>query len=195
MHQKVMRYVTLLLLFLGASALLIGQTCPANKAHSVVLIDTDYFGDERVGIVPYVLALRDASSDTFGEPQKELRLEIAAIDRDIQNINDHAAEGSAETKQRELEVKLKKKQDLLKELVEAENKSKQVYERRRAIVLGPIEAEIRNAMPIFAKERCYDVILDLSKIPDAVLYLDNDSFVTKEFITWFNARRKSTIEK
>ena len=90
---------------------------------------------------------------------------------------------------------MKKKQDLLKELVEAENKSKQVYERRRAIVLGPIEAEIKKAMPIFAKERCYDVILDLSKIPDAVLYLDNDSFVTKEFITWFNARRKSTIEK
>jgi Skp family chaperone for outer membrane proteins len=58
-------------------------------------------------------------------------------------------------------------------------------------VLGPILQEIGKAMQDFANQKGYDLILDLSKLDGAAMILAYNpakADVTKDFITFFNAR-------
>jgi Skp family chaperone for outer membrane proteins len=61
-------------------------------------------------------------------------------------------------------------------------------------VLGPVSADIGRAIQEFAKNKGYSVILDIDKLAQAniILALDQSANITKEFITYYNARPAST---
>ena len=63
-------------------------------------------------------------------------------------------------------------------------------EKRKNEVLGPITADILKAVQDFAKAKGYAVILDIAPLDQAhaILVLDPTAEVTKEFITFYNAR-------
>ena len=61
--------------------------------------------------------------------------------------------------------------------------------------MGPIRAEIGKALQDFANQKGYALILDAAKLDGAGLILAFDAAkvdVTKEFITFFNARPATT---
>ncbi len=65
---------------------------------------------------------------------------------------------------------------------------------RRQIVVGPIYAEVRVALRDFALQKGYSMILDGGKLEEAGLLMafDTKYDVTKDFITFFNARPAGT---
>jgi Skp family chaperone for outer membrane proteins len=84
-----------------------------------------------------------------------------------------------------LEVSIKRKQE--------DGKIK--FERRQQQVLGPILQDILKAMDDFSKQKGYALILDAAKLEGAGLILAVDIAkvdVTKEFITFYNARPATT---
>jgi Skp family chaperone for outer membrane proteins len=84
-----------------------------------------------------------------------------------------------------LELTIKRKQE----------DGKARLERRQTEVMGPVMRDIGNAIQEFAKQKGYGVILDAAKLENAGLILaydDAKADVTKEFITFFNARGPAT---
>ena len=67
-------------------------------------------------------------------------------------------------------------------------------EKRSGEVLGPVSADISKAIQEFAKAKGYSVILDITALAQAnvILALDGSSNVTKEFVTYYNARPAGT---
>lgn len=68
------------------------------------------------------------------------------------------------------------------------------FERRQMELLSPISEDIGIAMEEFAKKNGYTVIMDSSKLFETgvLLVSDEKSDVTKEFITFYNARPATT---
>jgi Skp family chaperone for outer membrane proteins len=63
------------------------------------------------------------------------------------------------------------------------------YDRRKAELFAPVFEDIAKAMQDYAKQRGYAVILDISKMTQAVLIYDSTKAdVTKDFVTFYNAR-------
>ena len=93
--------------------------------------------------------------------------------------------GITELLEQNLELAIKREQE------DAKNKAA----RREPQVMGPIRQEIGNALQDFAKQKGYALILDAAKLDGAGLILAFDAAkvdVTKEFITFFNARPATT---
>lgn len=78
-----------------------------------------------------------------------------------------------------LEVQIKRKQE----------DGKVRFEKREAELMGPVRQDIAKALQDFAKQRGYSVILDVTKMSEAILVYDAaKADVTREFITFYNAR-------
>ncbi len=60
--------------------------------------------------------------------------------------------------------------------------------------MGPVRQDIGNALQEFAKKNGYMMILDASKLDGAGLLLafDEKYDITKDFITFYNARPATT---
>jgi Skp family chaperone for outer membrane proteins len=67
-------------------------------------------------------------------------------------------------------------------------------EKRKSDLLGPITADILKAVQDFAKAKGYAVILDIAPLDQAhaILVLEPAAEVTKDFITFYNARPGAT---
>ena len=83
-----------------------------------------------------------------------------------------------------LELTIKRKQEDLKAR----------YEKRAEVVLGPIQADIATALNEFAAKNGYSVILNGNKLQEAQILMgfDPKSDITKDFITFYNARTPAT---
>ncbi|MGI8788997.1 MAG: OmpH family outer membrane protein [Pyrinomonadaceae bacterium] len=70
-------------------------------------------------------------------------------------------------------------------------------ERREQTVMGPIRLDIGNALQEFAKKNGFMMILDAAKLDGAGLLLafDEKYDITKDFITFYNARPATTAVK
>lgn len=78
-----------------------------------------------------------------------------------------------------LEVQIKRKQE----------DGKARFERREGELMGPVRLDIARALQDFAKQRGYSVILDVTKLTEALVVYDaTKADVTREFITFYNAR-------
>jgi Skp family chaperone for outer membrane proteins len=83
-----------------------------------------------------------------------------------------------------LETTIKRKQE----------DAKAKYERRYTEIVGPVFNDIIKALNDFAKQKGYAVILDGAKLEEAQILLgfDDKYDVTKDFITFYNARPAGT---
>ncbi|HLA94515.1 MAG TPA: OmpH family outer membrane protein, partial [Pyrinomonadaceae bacterium] len=65
--------------------------------------------------------------------------------------------------------------------------------KRRKVLISPISQDIGKAIDEFGKKNGYAAVFDVSKMGDsgALLFLAESADVTKEFITFYNARPAS----
>jgi Skp family chaperone for outer membrane proteins len=94
-----------------------------------------------------------------------------------------------------LQAKVDEAQSLELRIKRAQEDGKARYEKREAAVLEPIMSDIMKGLDEFAKQKGYALILDAAKLVSAgvILALDTSKVdVTKEFITFYNARPGAT---
>ena len=168
-----------------------GTAQPA-AGYKIVIVNTAAF-DSKEGITKYVNALTALETE-----MRPLTVEIEgmvtrynALGADIKKIQDQMAKGggvpidqaAAQKKVEDykaLEIAIKRKQE----------DGKQRMESRQPAILNPVLQDIAKAMDEFAKQKGYALILDISKDNTGlILAVDAAKLdVTKEFITYYNAR-------
>lgn len=164
------------------------QTAPLK----VGLIDTGAFADEKEGIKRYYNALVSLEKETAKMRQElqDLGTRINAIAQEIQKLQNPPAGVPVGDNQAQIRTKNEEGAKLQREF-EFKNKEYEAYmDKRGGEILGPINRDIGNAITDFAKQKGYAMIFDIEKLAQAgvILAADPSSDVTKEFITFYNAR-------
>lgn len=176
----------------AVSAFAQGPAQPA--ATKIGWIDTGMFAEEKDGVTKYKTAI--GTLDAQMKPQivelQGLQTKIQAVLKEIDSLSktpagvpiNNAAIQSKQEEGRKLQLDLEYKKKAYDAALEV-NQGK---------VLGPVSADISRAIQDFAKQRGYAVILDIDKLGQAgvILALDQTANITKEFITYYNARPATT---
>jgi Skp family chaperone for outer membrane proteins len=195
-----MKRVSLLAMSLVFAAVFAGiataQPGSAAAPAKIGWIDSGAFGDEKAGISKYVQAQK--SIDTEMQPKvtelKNIQTQMQTLQSDIQKLQGTPASVPAENVQKQIADKTDQGQKLQRDYEYKQKDAQAYYARRAAEVLNPVSQQIMVAMREYAKQKGYSVILDLSALagdgqtPGALLFFDPTADLTKDFITFFNAR-------
>ena len=166
-----------------------GQAAPATK---IGWIDTGAFADEKEGVTKYINALK--ALDTEMRPKVT---ELTNIQNRVKAIADDLNKpvpANVPVDQKAIAAKQEEGQKLQRDFEYKKKEYDAQVEKRSAEVLGPVSADISKAIQEFAKQKGYAVVLDIAALANAnaILALDPASNITKEFVTFYNARPAAT---
>ena len=163
-------------------------------AGKIGIVVVEEFAADKGGIAKYKAALT-ALEKEFEPLNTKLRTSAAryqTLGQEIEKLRQPPAAGVpvASTNQTQLAAKADELQTLEKQIKRDQEDAKAQYERRSAVVVGPIYGDIMKALNEYAKKNGYAVILDGVKLDQAqiLLGLDEKYNVTQDFITFYNAR-------
>jgi Skp family chaperone for outer membrane proteins len=175
-----------------------GQTGGAAAAtpFRMAVIDTGAF-DSKDGITRYATAMNALEAEF-----KPLETEITGLvtkyntlGAEIKKLQDQAAAGTVPVDPKAAQAKVEEYQTLELTIKRKQEDAKTRAARREPQVMGPIRTEIGKALQDYANQKGYALILDAAKLDGAGLILAFDAAkvdVTKDFITFFNARPATT---
>jgi Skp family chaperone for outer membrane proteins len=167
-----------------------GQAAQPAAARVVVINPAAFDGKD--GITKYASAV-----NIFEAELKPLQTEIDGLatrhqnlGKEIQIMQANAAKSPAvPIDQKAAQAKVEEYQNLELTIKRKQEDGNRKAEASRDRIMGPVMQEIGKAMDDFAKAKGYALILDASKLGQAILAWDPAKIdVTKEFITFFNAR-------
>ena len=152
-------------------------------------VNTTVFDDDKDGIKKYVNAA-NALDLEFKPRVAELQtisVKIAAINDELKKMNSNPA---VPVNPQTVAAKQDEGQRLQREGEFKQKELEAAVAKRKEVVLGPIMEDIGKAIDEFAKQKGYSVILDPSKLFQAgvLLSFDPSADITKDFITFYNAR-------
>ena len=157
----------------------------------IAFVNTEAFGDEKVGISRYVAGLKAVELE-FQPRQNELvalQSRITSISEEVAKLNaDRAAAATVQSKVDEgqkLQVDLKR----LTEDAQA------AFRKRSEEVMTPIMQDIGKSLEQFAVQRNITMLLDISKMASAILTLNPTADVTQAFIADYNRRNPVAAAK
>ena len=158
------------------------QTAPPKS----VLINTAAFYDERIGITKLVKAEKELEA-AFAAQIKALQddnAKIQAIAKELQTVPPNLANSAAMAAKQEEGESLQRHAELKKAELEAE------INKKRQILIGPINEDIGKAINEFGKKNGYGAIFDASKLAESgvLLFVAESTDITKDFIAFYNAR-------
>ncbi len=162
----------------------------------IVVINTAAF-DAKDGIVKYTNAMT-ALEKEFTPAQNEINTLVTNYQKmgsDIKVQQDNLNSGKVPVDRNALAAKVDEYQTLELTIKRKQEDGKRKFELRQQQVLGPILQDIGKAIDDYAKQKGYSLILDASKLDSAGLILAVDVSkldVTKDFITFYNARPAGT---
>ena len=168
-----------------------------TAAGKIGLINTLAFDDDKAGITKYVAALNSLETEfkpAFTELQT-LGTKIQAMQKEIAGYQEIVRTGGKiPISDVDLAKKAEDYEKMGREYKFKEEDAKARYERRSQVVLGPIRADIGNAIQEYTKKNGYIVMLDIAKLDNqgVILGLDETADVTKQFIVFYNARPATT---
>jgi len=178
------------------------QTGAQPGTNKVGIINTEAFYAEKGGISRLLTAYGTLDKE-FEPRQQELvtiNTRIETLAKEIQNlqaqlnnakpqtpIDVNAVRNSIIAKNDEgerLQIEFKRKQE----------DAKTAYEKREAVVVGPIKREIGTSIDEFAKQRGLALVFDGAKMADAgiLIAVDRTIDLTEDFIKYFNAKPATT---
>jgi len=172
------------------------QAVPATKIGWIVTSD---FGDEKGGITKYITATK--ALDTEYRPRatelQTLQTKLNTIADDLAKIQTACQNPAVPCDQKGAAAKQEEGQKLKREIDFKQKEAQAAYDKRRGEVMGPITANIFQALQEYAKLKGYAVVLDIAAMgaadqPSPVLVLDPSADITKDFITYYNARPATT---
>lgn len=167
------------------------QTAPAKPAPVALgFVIAPLFADDKQGIKRLTAALA-ALDREFDIPTKELEnLQNRAITltNEISNLQKSSAPTAPDEiykRQEELE-KIKREGTYKKENMQAN------YARRQRELIDPIEDDIYKELNAYAKQFGIKVVIDVSKLREAIVVYSEDADFTRAFIADYNAKHPAT---
>jgi len=179
--------------FIFTALMAASASAQAPAAGKIGWLNTADFADDKAGITKYLGALKQIESEM--KPRvTELQTLQARLKGISDDLNKMQANPAIPVDQKAFAAKQDEGQRLQRE---GEFKKKELdaaVDKRNQELLGPITGDILKAVQEFAKQKGYIAVLDISMLDQAhaILALDPSADITKEFITFYNARPNST---
>ncbi|CAN5599081.1 hypothetical protein BH10ACI1_BH10ACI1_00440 [soil metagenome] len=194
--MKNFRLIAVSLMFAAIFAVSVSAQTPAK----IALINTAAFENETGGITKMVAARKalDNEFKTVLTDLQTLGTQITTLQADLKTLDTQikAAQGAAQVPANlsALQASYAAKYDELdrksREYKFKEDSAKASYERREAVVMGPVFQDIRKAVQEYGKSKGYTVVLDLANLFNSgnILYWEETINITDDFIKFYNAR-------
>ena len=170
------------------------QAGAVPAAAKIGWLDTGAFADEKEGVTKYIAGLKALDSE-----MKPKVTDLQSIQARLKTISDELAKAQSSPANVPIDQKaLQAKQDEGQKLQRDFDYKKKEYdatlEARSGQVLGPISADISKSIQDYAKLKGYAVVLDINALAqaNAILALDATANITKDFITYYNAKPATT---
>ncbi len=185
-----------LVLILAFTVSAIAQTEKEQSAVSnkVAFVTSETFEDKEKGIKELVDAYAKLSDEFKPQTDEinslvrrylELIEEIEKLDNLSKNSTGICFDYS------EIRKKIKELQSLEGQIKKLQETARTLFVKRESQVINPIKNKIQEAMKQFAKEKDYEKIIDLSKLPTgffSFIPIDKNIVdVTAEFIKYYNS--------
>ena len=164
------------------------KTTPVVKAVEtarVAYVSTSQFLDEATGIKELVRTGKALELE-FSTTQSDLSLLNEKLRTLAGEINRLRADPTANAKA--LEEKQTAGLKLQQELQGKQQQAQAAYQQRQQETQGPITTQISKDLRAFAKERDISMLLDASKLGDALLDAKTELDLTPDFIAYYNAK-------
>lgn len=127
---------------------------------------------------------------------KELELEFSGTESELNLLNEklrtivtelQKLQGDAQANAQAIQDKQAEGLKLQQELQGKQQQAQQAVAQAQQTKQGPIMEDIRKALETYAKERQIGTLLDVSRLGEAVLFVQPELDVTADFVTYFNA--------
>jgi Skp family chaperone for outer membrane proteins len=161
------------------------QTGAALPESKIALIYSDAFLDPKTGIGKFTTVLSNLNRE-FQPRQTELQ----QLSQKIQQLKDEVDKTKSVAEPRALQTKVDQLEQWQKDLQRKGEDAQAAYTKRRGEIFAPLEADIKNGLEAFAKQRGINVIIDGSQVP--VVYAADSIDVTRAFINDFNSKNPAT---
>lgn len=183
-------------IFVFSALFAVSAFAQATATPKIGFVNTYAFGDDKAGITKYISANKTLDTE-FTPVQNELKglaTKYQTLQKEIEGLQRQAQDPKVPIDQRTVSAKVEEFEKLGREIEFKQKDAEARFKRRQAALLGPVQQDIMKAMQDFAKQKGYSVILDAAKLDEAgiILAWDPTADVTKEFITFFNARPATT---
>ncbi len=201
--MKTFRSIAAAFVFAAIFAVSAFAQAPTTAAATKIgIVNTQAFDADKVGITKYVSAMN--SLETELKPDitalQTMATKLQGLQTEVENLNktlNAPVTGVPVDKskiQATAQVKYDEYEKLGREFKFKQEDYKAKAGRREAAVMAPVRLDIGNALQEFAKKNGYMMILDASKLDGAGLLLafDEKYDITKDFITFYNARPATT---
>lgn len=194
-HKIMKRFTTIALTLVFAALFAVSAFAQAGAQPvmtKIGWIDTGSFADPKEGVTKYNIALTALDAE-----MKPRVTELTTIQSKLKAISDELNKpvpANVPVDQKALLGKQDEGQKLQREFEFKKKEYDAAVEKRSGEVLGPVSADISKAIQDFAKQKGYAVVLDIAALAsaNAILALDPTANITKEFITYYNARPATT---
>jgi len=169
-------------LFLTAMA--VAQPAAPSR---IGVIDSGAFLDEKAGITKFVAAVKQLNAE-FKPAQDEidvLSTRLRGLTKEISDLQKNPVADKKVTADK-YDQGLQLERDIKFKTEDAKDK----YERRGKVLLDPVQQAIMKGLQDYAKAKGYTLIFDAAKDTNGLLVAlgDQTADVTKDFITFYNAR-------
>lgn len=173
-------------------------TAPAASASAAVpdtkiaYIDTSEFADEKTGINRYVTQMKTLERE-FKPRQDELtnmQARIKTIADEISKLT--TGGGASPVDPKTIQAKQDEGERLGRDLKYKKEQADADFAKRYQEVIRPVSQDIMNALNQFAQQRGITMILDISRMGEAVLTVNPAMDVTRAFIAEYNAKNPAT---
>jgi Skp family chaperone for outer membrane proteins len=159
-------------------------------AAKIALINTDSFYDHKAGITKLVTANKQLDAE-FAVRIKALQdsgMKLQAIAKELESLQKLAP---AQFNQTAFNTKRDEGERLERDLKYKKTELEDAINKRRKILLTPINTDIGSAITEFGAKNGFGAIFDVTKLGESgiLLFLAESGDVTKEFITYYNARK------
>lgn len=158
----------------------------------IAYIDTSEFADEKTGINRYVTQMKTLERE-FKPRQDELttmQTRIKTIADEIGRLT--SAGGASPVDPKTIQAKQDEGERLGRDLKYKKEQADADFAKRYQEVIRPVSQDIMNALNQFAQQRGITMILDISRMGEAVLTVNPAMDVTRAFITEYNAKNPAT---
>lgn len=158
-------------------------------ASKIGLINTNAFYDEKVGITKLVTANKQLNTE-FAAQIKALEdgsVKLQGIAKELETMR---GQPQATFNQVAYNTKQDEGERLQRELSYKKTELESAINKRRDVLVAPISQDIGKAIDEFGKKNGYTAIFDIGKLDEAgaVLFVAETADITKEFVTFYNAR-------
>lgn len=174
------------------------QAGAANpNSGKIAVIVTYAFGAEKEGITKYINAEKalNAEFTPIDNELKTMNTKLESLATEIENLRKLAASNPKAVDEKAAQAKIDEAEKLQRDLKFKADNAKINFEKRQQAIMGPVMQDIGKALQEFTKQKGYLMLLDAGKLEESGILIgigDEKVDVTKEFITFYNARPAGT---